>query len=241
MSNLNLDDHDNAKMHEEMDELFLRHMMRRYMQKCGEQAVEEEKNLPELPYSQPTKAQYRRMKRDLKRAARQSGLQVRRVPKQAVPLIVVLIALLTACLVTANAFRVRIFNFFNVSNPVSSEYGSRDVSGRKYSLDYVPEGYVERSYDVSSDAVQIFYTDAANKDEYFLLFICENSRQINADTENAEYIEPIKIAGKSGEISCKDGLSSISWSDSDTGTVYLLQTTLGREEVISVAEGLRKN
>ena len=236
MSNL---DNDHVYQ-EEMDNLYMRHMMHRYMQYCGEKLLEEEMSLLDTTERHPTKAQYRRMKRDLQRIARKSNSHAIRVPRRFVPQVVILIALLAVSLIVAGAYKINAFGFLSAQTPQYTEYGSRTI-GRACSFSYIPDGLTERSYEVSADAVRIIYTDNENINRYFQLFITKDSRSIYVDTENADYIETLTINGMSGELSSKMGIISIAWVDSDTGFTYVLRSTLDEEQTIKIVEGIHKS
>lgn len=176
MSNL---DNDHVYQ-EEMDNLYMRHMMHRYMQYCGEKLLEEEMSLLDTTERHPTKAQYRRMKRDLQRIARKSNSHAIRVPRRFVPQVVILIALLAVSLIVAGAYKINAFGFLSAQTPQYTEYGSRTI-GRACSFSYIPDGLTERSYEVSADAVRIIYTDNENINRYFQLFITKDCNSVQRE------------------------------------------------------------
>lgn len=107
-------------------------------------------------------------------------------------------------------------------------------------MKYIPSGYSEATYDTEGGATQIIYTNDNDANQYFLFVICKSPHEIAVDTENADYIEAITINGNSGEISLKDGLTSIVWSEKDSGTIFLLQSTLSENESLKIAENIYK-
>lgn len=231
------DQNNKKQLEEELDEVFLRHMMQDYMQHRGDQLLAEEASLPDTEDSKPTAKQLKRLTRKLKKAARRSGYQVRRIPRKAMPLVVTLVALLAISLITASAYRFKLFNFLNVPGTVATEYGAQDVGEREYEFGYIPEGFSERFYETEEDSVRAYFINVNDKNEYALIYIYKNSRRMIPDTEDAQIIGETQINGSSGEISQKDDIVNIVWSDS-VGTTYLVQSTLDESEAIKIANGI---
>lgn len=234
------DQNNKKQLEEELDEVFLRHMMQDYMQHRGDQLLAEEASLPDTEDSKPTAKQLKRLTRKLKKAARRSGYQVRRIPRKAMPLVVTLVALLAISLITASAYRFKLFNFLNVPGTVATEYGAQDVGEREYEFVYIPDGFSERFYKAEDDGIRAYFVDVDDKNRYFQVYITENSKRISPDTENATPAETVQVHGLSGNKSMKDGLLSIAWVDRSAGITYLVQSTLDEDEVIKIAEGINK-
>lgn len=228
------------RLEEELDEVLLRHLMQEYMNRCGEDLLKEADALPDADCPEPTAKQLRQFDRRLKKAARQSGYKVRRIPRKAFPLIAVLVALLVITLATAGAFRLKLFNFLNVPGSIATEYGAQDVGDREYAFAYMPEGFSERFYNVSAEGIRAYYVHIHDKEKYVQILARENSQRISPDTENVELSESVQINESVGQLSLKDGLYTLAWIDSTSDTTYLIQSTLDDSETIKIAEGITK-
>lgn len=240
MDKSHMDNNDNVRLDEALDEVFLRHMMQDYMQHRGEQLLAEEASLPDTEDCKPTAKQMKRLTRKLKKAARQSGYQVRRIPRKALPLVVALVALLAISLITAGAHRFKLFNFLNVPGNLATEYGAQDIEDREYEFGYMPEGFSERFYNVTPEGIRTYYVNINDENQYVQLIITENAQRISPDTEDAETVEEILVNELPGRMTWKDDLVSVVWADKTVDAVYLLQSSLDQTEVLKIAEGISK-
>ena len=89
--------------------------------------------------------------------------------------------------------------------------------------------------------VQIYYTHAEDKDQFFFVLISKDSNRVFADTEDIDSIESTEVSGTPAEITKKNGVSSIVWIDSKTGLTYTLSSTLDQGEIIKIAENISSN
>ncbi len=229
-----------AELQNHLEEAYLRLMMQKYMEQYGEELLEEEKNLPDSVPKQPTEAQIQQLKDKLAQAAQKSAPpKRRRIAKRLIPVAAVLIALFLATLANAGA-RSKFFNFFNVGTSVATEYGSTDSDDQEYLFSYIPDGYSQRFYEKTDDAIRVFWVNVDNKKDYILLSIAENNRVLKADTEDAQHISSITINRNIGELSLKDDTFTLAWTDSATATTFLLQSTISESDIIKFAEGISK-
>ncbi|GAB2045180.1 hypothetical protein AGATL06_16770 [Agathobaculum sp. TL06] len=230
-----------AELQNHLEEAYLRLMMQKYMEQYGEELLEEEKNLPDSVPKQPTEAQIQQLKNKLAQAAQKSAPpKRRRIAKRLIPVAAVLIALFLATLANAGA-RSKFFNFFNTNGSFSTEYKAQDFSNRSYVFSYLPNGFSEHLYEYNDDTIRAYFVNIHNEDEYILLNIAEAGQVLLADTEDAQNISVVDINGMAGELSEKDGLYSLVWSDVSTASTFLLQSSIDKNELIKMAEGIEQN
>ena len=189
MSDLERDAQNKEDLSEELDRVYLRHMMHQYMQNYGDLLLDEESKLPDTPESHPSVSQLRRLKRGLRREAKKSNIPIRKIPRKFVPLVAVMIALLTVSVITAGAYKLNLFSFLRIPSTSWTEYGSKETFGQVFRFGYIPDGFVELAHEVNEDAVQIYYVDSTNKENYFVLVIHREFQRLFADTEDIEHIE----------------------------------------------------
>lgn len=238
MSDLERDAQNKEDLADELDRVYLRHMMHQYMQNYGDRLLDEESQLPDTPESHPSASQLRRLKRGLRREAKKSNIPIRKIPRKFVPLVAVMIALLTISVITAGAYKLNLFSFLRIPSTSWTEYGSQDTFGQVFRFGYIPDGFVESVHETNEDVVQIMYIDSTDKSRYFTLFVYHNTQRLFSDTENMDFIDSIEINGLPAEISGKNGAISIAWIDTQAGFTYLLTSTLDRNECIEIAENI---
>ena len=73
MSDLERDAQNKEYLADELDRVYLRHMMHQYMQNYGDRLLDEESKLPDTSESHPSASQLRRLKRGLRREAKKSN------------------------------------------------------------------------------------------------------------------------------------------------------------------------
>lgn len=241
MSDLERDAQNKEDLADELDRVYLRHMMHQYMQNYGDRLLDEESQLPDTPESHPSASQLRRLKRGLRREAKKSNIPIRKIPRKFVPLVAVMIALLTVSVITAGAYKLNLFSFLRIPSTSWTEYGSKETFGQVFRFGYIPDGFVELAHEVNEDAVQIYYVDSTNKENYFVLVIHREFQRLFADTEDIEHIEVSEVNGITAEMIEKDGVISIVWIDNQSGVSYILSSTLDRNEVMKIAENISSN
>lgn len=241
MSDLERDAQNKEDLAEELDRVYLRHMMHQYMQNYGDRLLDEESKLPDTPESHPSVSQLRRLKRGLRREAKKSNIPIRKIPRKFVPLVAVMIALLTISVITAGAYKLNLFSFLRIPSTSWTEYGSKETFGQVFHFGYIPDGFVESAHEFNQGMVQIYYTHAEDKDQFFFVLISKDSNRVFADTEDIDSIESTEVSGTPAEITKKNGVSSIVWIDSQTGLTYTLSSTLDQGEIIKIAENISSN
>lgn len=238
MSDLERDAQNKEDLADELDRVYLRHMMHQYMQNYGDRLLDEESKLPDTPESHPSASQLRRLKRGLRREAKKSNIPIRKIPRKFVPLVAVMIALLTVSVITAGAHKLNLFSFIRIPSTSWTEYGSKETFGQVFRFGYIPDGFVESAHEVTEDAIQIYYVDSTNKESYFILVIHQDFQRLFADTEDLDSVEATEVNGIAAEMIEKDGVISIAWVDNQSGISYLLSSTLDQNEVMKIAENI---
>lgn len=238
MSDLERDAQNKEDLADELDRVYLRHMMHQYMQNYGDRLLDEESKLPDTPESHPSASQLRRLKRGLRREAKKSNIPIRKIPRKFVPLVAVMIALLTVSVITAGAYKLNLFSFLRIPSTSWTEYGSQDTFGQVFRFGYIPDDFVESAHEVNEDAIQIYYVDSTNKESYFILVIHQDFQRTFADTEDLDNVEATEVNGIAAEMIEKDGVISIAWVDNQSGISYLLSSTLDQNEVMKIAENI---
>ena len=241
MSDLERDTQHKEDLADELDRVYLRHMMHQYMQNYGDRLLDEESKLPDTPESHPSASQLRRLKRGLRREAKKSNIPIRKIPRKFVPLVAVMIALLTVSVITAGAYKLNLFSFLRIPSTSWTEYGSKDAFGQVFRFGYIPDGFVESAHETNEDIVQIMYIDSTDKTRYFNISIYRNTQRLYADSENYDLITPLKFGEFSAEMVNKVSIISITWIDSHTGFTYLLTSSLEENEAIKIAENISSN
>lgn len=232
---------DNPQEYEEaQEELYLRHMMHRYVQHYGKACLNEEKRLPDSPLGKPSKAQIRAVKKALDKQLNSTSKSFTNTHSRKIVFrTAILIALLLITLIFSGAYKLELFSFLAQSKEEYTEYSSQDEN-HTFLLKYIPSGYSEVTYNTEGGATQIIYTNDHDANQYFLFVICKSPHEVAVDTENADYIKDLTINGNNGEISLKEGLTSIVWSEKESGTIFLLQSTLSKNESLKIAENIYK-
>ena len=82
MSDLERDAQNKEDLADELDRVYLRHMMHQYMQNYGDRLLDEESKLPDTPESHPSASQLRPLKQGLRREAKKSNIPIRKIPRK---------------------------------------------------------------------------------------------------------------------------------------------------------------
>lgn len=241
MSDLERDAQNKEDLADELDRVYLRHMMHQYMQNYGDRLLDEESQLPDTPESHPSASQLRRLKRGLRHEAKKSNIPIRKIPCKFVPLVAVMIALLTVSVITAGAYKLNLFSFLRIPSTSWTEYGSQDTFGQVFRFGYIPDGFVESAYEANEDVLQIYYVNNADKNYFFHVSIYRYSQRLFGDSEDFDAIQPTEVNGTSAEMIEKDGIISIAWIDSQSGYSYMLSSTLDQNEVMKIAKNISSN
>lgn len=235
MSHLPNENDKNNQLSDQMEQAFLRLMLQKQVEHEGERLLEQEQNLPEHT---PTDEQIKRLEKNILAKAEQT-VSRKRLSKRMTMIIAAAVAVLVVSLAVAGAQKAREVRLQSNTSDIATEYALTDSEERRWVFDYVPKGYVETIYDSSSLGDEFIYESRKDHTQYFCLSVYDISDRVNIDTENAEYIEDIKIDGMDGQISLKRGLISIVWGDTDLEQLFVFQSTLSREEALKVVENVR--
>ena len=228
MSHLPNENDKNNQLSDQMEQAFLRLMLQKQVEHEGERLLEQEQNLPEHT---PTDEQIKRLEKNILEKAEQT-VPRKRLSKRMTMIIAAAVAVLVVSLAVAGAQKAREVHLQSNTSDIATEYALTDSEKRTW-------GYVETIYNSSSLGDEFIYENRKDHTQYFCLSVYDISDRVNIDTENAEYIEDIKIDGMDGQISLKRGLISIVWGDTISEKLFVFQSTLSREEALKVVENVR--
>jgi hypothetical protein len=171
--------------------------------------------------------------------------RARKLSSRAAVFILVLIACMTVVTMSVEAFRIRFFNFFIEENENYTEIEKReDVSNQGvpdievenfFYLSYLPTGYSFESYTVVGDSIIIQYSSG---EEIIIFNQSKGDANYQIDTEGAD-IRGIPVGEGSGKLLLKDGRSILLWSFDEYS--YYIKAHINEEEIIKMAENLKKN
>jgi|BioPla2DNA2_1021312.scaffolds.fasta_scaffold09352_7 hypothetical protein len=171
--------------------------------------------------------------------------RTRKLSSRAAVFLVILIACMTVVTMSVDAFRIRFFNFFINEKENYTEIEKReDVSNQGvpdievenfFYLSYVPTGYSFKSYTTLGDSIVIQYSS----DEETIIFNqSKGDANYQLDTEGAE-IRVVPIGEGSGQLILKDDRIMLFWSINEES--FLIQGEASEQEIIKMAENLKKN
>ena len=232
MSHLPNENDKNNQLSDQMEQAFLRLMLQKQVEHDGERLLEQEQNLPEHT---PTNEQINRLEKNILGKAEQT-VPRKRLSKRMTMIIAAAVAVLVVSLAVAGAQKAREVRLQSNTSDIATEYALTDSEKRTWGFDYVPNDFVEIQYDVRASGFTFLYQNRKDDTQFFFFSAYPASQVVHVDTENAEYIEDIKINGMDGKISLKEGIISIVWGDTDMEKLFVFQSTLSREEALKVIE-----
>ncbi|HBL82418.1 MAG TPA: hypothetical protein DD391_07465 [Clostridiales bacterium] len=143
-------------------------------------------------------------------------------------------------IMSVEAWRVRVLNYFlNIAQERTEMKWTDENKGDSYAtdevaLDYIPQGFqLERSVPKREGLSLTFRKDELN----FHVNIYPLRGTLGFDTEDAE-IKKVTINGAEGTLSIKKDLIILVWNDAESA--YLISGNISEEEIIKIAENLKK-
>ena len=139
---------------------------------------------------------------------------------------------------SVGALRTRFFNFFFNPQAPNTDFVSKQ--GSYYSdddiiLNYIPSGFELFKDDTSKNRIHKIFS----KDEKeFTISISLAGENINLDTEQGDVID-VSVNGLKGHFITVEKKDSLVWYDEDY--TYRISGTISMEEMLKIAENLRKN
>lgn len=162
---------------------------------------------------------------------------------------IILLALASVLFVSVEAIREPIINYYiSLSDKYLeiSHSGNVDISNAN-SIDWkdplaklVPKGYtLSMQYENQQGSVVAIYDNETSESIFFMLDPVNDIKRI--DTENAQNIRSLQIAGCDGVLIAKNGEVTIAWgSEQLNKTFSITSTILSETEVINIAEEFMK-
>ncbi|HWP97363.1 MAG TPA: DUF4367 domain-containing protein [Syntrophomonadaceae bacterium] len=240
---------DGNKLDEQYEEILVKLAMASYAEYDGQQLIQENEKLRNDSFYKPTaeaKQKFMRIinhqyhKQIIKNLLQSSYNYL----NKAAVFLLVLVALLAVSVVTVEAARIKVLNFFvnmqekytqihlsdKTEEPVDNSINWEDA----YVPTDIPSGY---SIHKSLNNKGLKTIEYANDDNGVIVYQQFNENfESNIDTENADEIKKITIQGHKGLFVSKGDKRMITWSN-DT-YVFLITTNLQEESLIKIAESV---
>lgn len=123
-----------------------------------------------------------------------------------------------------------------------TDYNGNIINGNIYAQltgRYVPS-YMPKGFEITSMTIDTVLQDTVyeNGESYVSLSISSENGVTQIDTEQADYIETIKISDMDCMLVEKDGIFTLAW-DNDDG-YFVLLTNISKEETIRIASSIKK-
>lgn len=207
----------------------------------SDEFADEEVDLPE-DFDQKMKAMFAEAHAEEKKELRKK-LRPRRIRNIAATIIVT-ICVGSACIMSVDAWRVKIFNIvFEITDGGRSvKYNNPDSDSdlnKKLDInladkvpEYVPKGYTVLEIKQIGTKYAILYK---NEDGDYLQFETSDAEITSFDIYS-EYDEKIDISGVSGYYASKGGVSVLIWDEN--GIVFKLTGLIGKEELLKIANSV---
>lgn len=233
-------DQSDEKLREQYEEAFFHELMEGYAEYQGEKLRQEAEN--DAPPSPELIAQMNaKIAKEISRQKRSKAFAgILRLRKYVAIFLIAIVAVFSVSFVSVDAFRSKILNFISINQGTSIEHGLQEPSGGIFAPTYLPDGFYIATYLDDRDPIQIILQD--NSATYFVLIcISEDSSKIMSDAEDMEQFDTTEINGVSSEISAKNGTLILTWKNSSETLMASMNTNLGQEEAIKIAESINLN
>lgn len=245
----------NAERIRELNELYedglFRLVMNDVAEKEGEILFEENERLKSdsenLPSQEDIDRFARRLNSHLKKTKKnqRNHSTSRKFTGVAVALLVLVIIFATMML-TVQALRIQVLYFLISIEPnyLQLNVDSNDQDNGDWIVNwinayvpmYIPEGYEISSISYSDSARKIIFTKQEdNSSIIYTEYDSKNSAAV--DTENASFIETVRINGQDGILSVKDSITSVVWTTDDH--LFIIQGQVSTDEAVKMAEGVK--
>jgi len=226
---------DENKLREEYEEALIKLAMSSFAEREGQRLMRENEELKNDPLYQPTAEAERKFKRTINRhyykQKTRNFLQTsyQHLNKVAIAFLITLILLATSVL-TVEAVRIKVLNFFINVQQEYTEIGLKEKSGEEnleeedmisknvpsnwkntYAPLDIPAGYSINNSVNEDNFKTIEYANGRNE----MIIYQQFDEQVisNIDTEKADSIKEITVQGQKGLLINKDGKRTITWSN----------------------------
>lgn len=241
----------NQKDHgQELMDVLLKTALSGYLEQEGAKIIEEAKENnadPDLRISPEEREMFYKLidAEARKKKLREHRKRSKRILNRAAIIFLVVLVGFGTCMLTVDAFRAKFLNMFisqkgdyAVIGVDSSEVPDDSDLPEWASLPtYIPEGYLQ----ISDSAVKNFgiYTDYFNESDNRIMTLAQQPLErlsLHIDTEDLDSYEELKIKGRDGILTKKDGFYNLTWKGDDY--FFMITAQLSEDEVIKIAESV---
>lgn len=249
----NRPDQNRQKLYAEYEDSLFRLVMHDVAEKEGRLLTEENEQLKKDPECLPSQAQIKEFsklldihaKKHLSRLVKPRFMRM--LNRVAVVILAVIIVFSTAML-TVQAFRIEVLNFFVDIKSKYTSFRLNDVyNGSTDSLvlnwtnayvpTYIPDGYEVSSIFSSESIRRVIYSNKHDKSLFIVYTECSPSNSIAVDTESASLVETVNINDNIGKLVVKNSNITVVWEMD--GRLFLVETQISTEEAIKIAKGVK--
>lgn len=241
----------NQKDHgQELMDVLLKTALSGYLEQEGAKIIEEAKENnadPDLRISPEERERFYKLidTEARKKKLREHRKRSKRILNRAAIIFLVVLVGFGTCMLTVDAFRAKFLNMFisqkgdyAVIGVDSSEAPDDSDLPEWASLPtYIPEGYIKSSSTLGGN-MDIF-TEYTNNSNHSIISILQrpiSQLSLHIDTEDLDSYEEIKIKGRDGVLTKKDGFYNLTWQGDEYFFVLIAQLSDG--EVIKIAESV---
>ena len=160
--------------------------------------------------------------------------------KRAALFLVGAVLISSVTIMSVEAWRVRVLNYFlNIAQERTEMKWSDENKGDSYATDEVTLGYIPHGFELERSVPKregLSLTFRKNELS-FHVSIYPLRGSLGFDTEDAE-IKKVSINGAEGVLSIKENVTILVWND--TESAYLINGNISEEEIIKIAENLKR-
>ncbi len=250
---------DENKLREEYEEALIKLAMSSFAEREGQRLMQENEALKNDLFYQPSAEAERKFKRTINRhyykQKTKNFLQTsyQHLNKVAIALFITIILLATSVL-TVEAVRIKVLNFFINVQQEYTEIGLKEKSEEEnlkeedmknvpsnwkntYAPLDIPAGYSINNSVNEDNFKTIEYANGRNEMIIYQQF--DEEVISNIDTEKADSIKEITVQGHKGLLINKDGKRTITWSNDTKAFLIITKTcNLQDEDMIKMAESV---
>jgi len=160
--------------------------------------------------------------------------------------LLIMLVILGATVVSVEAVRVRVLNFFMDIQQEYTSFQLKDSSDvvdgntiidwrQAYVPTYIPEGYEVNTTSQNDNYKKIEFKNAQGSIINYMEL--SSAHQPTVDTENADLFETITINGHEGALVVKNSLVTVIWAMNDR--IFIIQGKIDRDMAVKMAEGVK--
>ena len=204
-------------------------------------------SVPELSYRRLEKMLERELgdetqhSKETKQKEKHQFRGVSRIVQKVIVAVAAFIVIMFTTMMSSEAVRARITAFLVSITPQYAEIGLEnyeELDPQKpvlYELGYVPDGFILLSEE-STIGQTIRYQK--NEDQILVLHVTSSTSVSQIDTENAVEIKYVAIKDETGLMVIEKDWITLTWSNEST--VFVLGGTISEEEIMTIAENVKK-